>query len=159
MKRRLRFAATLLGVRARPLGFLAAVAAAKAATKRVTCEERAGVTRIIRAPSPRLAGQRGLSENVEKTPHYFFLINLIVKRNKYRGGTSDATTPSSLIILLFMMSINDFFSLETGHIRRSKITRDQRTYGATDGPTDGPTDGHDLLWRCIVASKKGKKEQ
>ena len=29
-----------------------------------------------------------------------------------------------------------------------------RTDGPTDRRTDGPTDGHDLLWRCVVASKK-----
>ena len=30
--------------------------------------------------------------------------------NKYRGGTSDATTRSSLILSLFMISFDDFLS-------------------------------------------------
>ena len=33
--------------------------------------------------------------------------------NKYRGGTSDATTPSSHILSLFMMSFDDFLSSKT----------------------------------------------
>ena len=31
-----------------------------------------------------------------------------LKENKYRGGTSDATTSSSLIVPLFRMSVDDF---------------------------------------------------
>ena len=39
----------------------------------------------------------------------FKVIKLILfNKNKYRGGTSDATTPSSLIVPLFMMSIDNF---------------------------------------------------
>ena len=34
-------------------------------------------------------------------------------KNKYRGGTSDATTPSSLILSLFMMSFDDFWLSKT----------------------------------------------
>ena len=30
------------------------------------------------------------------------------KNNKYRGGTEDATTSSSLIVSLFMMSLDNF---------------------------------------------------
>ena len=52
--------------------------------------------------------------------------------NKYRGGTSDATSSSSFIVPLIMT--------------RSKITwdgrRDRRMDPGTDGPRDGPTDGH-----------------
>ena len=46
------------------------------------------------------------------------------KDNKYRGGTSDATTSSSLTV----------------------------------SRTDGRTDGHDLLYRCVVASKKSSND-
>ena len=31
-----------------------------------------------------------------------------ITRNKYRGGTSDATTSSSLIVPLLSISVNDF---------------------------------------------------
>ena len=31
-----------------------------------------------------------------------------VQRNKYRGGTSDATTSSSLIVILLRMLVDDF---------------------------------------------------
>ena len=35
------------------------------------------------------------------------------KQNKYRGGTSDATTSSSLIVPLLTMSVDDFSHLKT----------------------------------------------
>ena len=54
-------------------------------------------------------------------------------------GTSDATSSSSLIVSLFMMSFDDLLHFKNGHIRHSKITRDQRTYGRTYGLTDGRT--------------------
>ena len=54
-----------------------------------------------------------------------------VGENKYRGGTSDATTSSSIIVSSIMMS----FYLKNGHSRRSKITRDIQTEGRTDGRT------------------------
>ena len=55
--------------------------------------------------------------------------------NKYRGGTSVATTSVSLI----MMSFDDFYS-------RKRAYRKYRV-------TDKRTDGHDLLQRCVVAEK------
>ena len=36
-----------------------------------------------------------------------------VSSNKYRGGTSDATTSSSLIVPLFTMSADDFLPSKT----------------------------------------------
>ena len=32
-----------------------------------------------------------------------------MRKNKYQGGTKDATTSSSLIVSLFMMSLDDFY--------------------------------------------------
>ena len=49
------------------------------------------------------------------------IIPHVSQTNKYRGGTSDATTSSSLFVLLFMLSVDDFSHSKT-HIRRSKIT-------------------------------------
>ena len=49
--------------------------------------------------------------------------------NKYRGGTSDATTSSSLIVSLFMMSFDDFLSSKTAIFVVRKKTG--RTAGRT----------------------------
>ena len=58
----------------------------------------------------------------------YVIINLYngSTNNKYRGGTSNATTSSSLIVLLSFDG-------------RSKTTWDRRTDPWTDGPTDGQT--------------------
>ena len=55
-------------------------------------------------------------------------------KKKCRGGKSDATSSSSLIASLFMMSFDNFCT-QNGHIRFTKITRDKRTDGWTDGQT------------------------
>ena len=46
--------------------------------------------------------------------------------NKYRGGTSDETTSSSLIISLIFISFNDFLPYSL--------------FESNTGPKDGPTD-------------------
>ena len=38
---------------------------------------------------------------------------MLLSGNKYRGGTSDATTSSSLIVPLFIMSVDDFSPSKT----------------------------------------------
>ena len=56
------------------------------------------------------------------------------KGNKCSGSTSDATTSSSLIV---MMSFDDFSPSKTAIFVIRKITReDGRTVGRTDGRTD-----------------------
>ena len=55
-----------------------------------------------------------------------------VESNKYRGGTSDATTPSSL----FMMSISDFLPSKPAIFENNAGPTDLRTDGRTDGRTD-----------------------
>ena len=64
--------------------------------------------------------------------------DFILKRDKYRGVTSDATTSSSLTS---MSSIEDFS-------HKQPYSSFERTDGRTEGRMDGGTDGHDLLKRC-----------
>ena len=55
--------------------------------------------------------------------------------DKYRGGTSDATTSSSPIVPLFMMSVDDY-------------SPSKQPYSLFENNwewTNGPMDGHDLL--------------
>ena len=58
-----------------------------------------------------------------------------VESNKYRGGTSDATTPSSLTVPLIIMLWTTFFP------QKQPYSSFENNTGHTDGPTDGPTDG------------------
>ena len=67
-----------------------------------------------------------------------------VSNKKYRGGTSDATTSSSLINHCYQCHCcccSFEVSLKKRDFPHSKITRDRRM----DGPTDRRTDGHDLI--------------
>ena len=54
--------------------------------------------------------------------------------NKYRGGTSDATTSSSLIVSLFMMSFDDFW------LSKQRFSSFKNNAGPSYGRTDGRTD-------------------
>ena len=62
--------------------------------------------------------------------------SIIRQQNKYRGGTSDATTPSSLIVPLMGMLLTTFFPQKWLYLSFGN-TRDIRT--------DGRMDAHDLL--------------
>ena len=65
--------------------------------------------------------------------------------NKNRaGGTSDATSSSSLIISLIVMSFDDFYPQKRPFSLFEDVTEQ----------TDGPTDRHNLSQRCVVAAKK-----
>ena len=55
-----------------------------------------------------------------------------------RRGKSDATSSSSLILSLILMSFDDFCP-QNSHNRHSKITQDRRTDGRMDRWTDGTT--------------------
>ena len=60
------------------------------------------------------------------------------KENKYRGGTSDATTSSSLIVS-FICHLMTFYP------QKRPYSSFEDNTGHTDGRTDRRTDGHDLL--------------
>ena len=65
------------------------------------------------------------------------------REEKYPGGTSDATTASSLTVPLFVMSFDDFSFAKTA------------IFVINAGPTDGRTDT--TSYRCVVASKKNSR--
>ena len=66
--------------------------------------------------------------------------------NKYRRGTSDAISLSSVVVSLITMSFDDFLPQKMAIFVIQKITQDIQT--------DGWTDWHDLLQRCVVTSNK-----
>ena len=64
------------------------------------------------------------------------MIKIEIPANKYRGGTSDATIPTSHSIdLNFLPSKTAIFD----------VGKYNETDGRRDGQTDGRTDRHDLL--------------
>ena len=44
----------------------------------------------------------------------------------------------------------------TAAVAGSRAHKMPKKKWGTDQPTDRPTDGHDLVWRCVHASKKKK---
>ena len=56
------------------------------------------------------------------------------RRKRYCKGTSDATTSPSLIVSVFMMSIDDF------SVSKQLYSSFKNNWGRTDGRTDGRMD-------------------
>ena len=79
--------------------------------------------------------------------------------NKYRGGTSDATTSSSLIVPLLRKSIDDFLPPsppQNSHIRRSEITGDGRWYNFSHFPlrsNDSPPETQILAGGTVLTDR------
>ena len=63
------------------------------------------------------------------------------QKNKYREGTSEATTSSSLIVSSIIMSFDDFQKRPYSSFEHDMEQTDGRTDERRDGRTDGRTDG------------------
>ena len=72
----------------------------------------------------------------------FGLLVSQAKKNKCRGGTSEATSSPSLVVTLIMLSYGNVLPSKWAIIvARKNHGKDGRTDRQTDGPTDRRTDG------------------